>query len=57
MDELHLGRCYALIELAILVDKDRRRGCRFYEEVVHQTKLCYISRLSQEKASTESSVL
>lgn len=31
---LHLGRFWATIDLAILIDENRRRGCRLYEGVV-----------------------
>jgi len=54
---LYLRRSWALLDLAVLVNGNRRRDCRLYEEVVHQMKLCYHGCLSEEKSSTESSVL
>jgi len=42
-------RLSAIIDLAVLVDEDRRRVCRLYEGVVHQMNLCYSSRLTRRE--------
>lgn len=47
--ELHLGRFWATIDLAILIDENRRRDCRLYEGVVKQMQLCYNSRIKRRE--------
>jgi hypothetical protein len=46
---LHLGRFWATIDLAILIDENRRRRCRLYEGVVKQMQLCYASRIKRKE--------